>query len=100
MPPEAVLLCINAVFIAFAYVWVYPGLAEKTVLAISLRDLAVTGASLLVAGLLYAGDGLRFDMLLFETRWWVFSLVTMLTMELPLFIWFSRRHGIDWTDYG
>jgi hypothetical protein len=69
-------------------------------MAISLRDLAVTGAALVVGGLLYGGGGLRFDMLLFETRWWVFTLVTMLAMEMPLFVWFTRRHGIDWTDYG
>ncbi|ROU04137.1 hypothetical protein [Histidinibacterium lentulum] len=100
MPPEAVLLCINAAFLAFGYFWVYPGLEEKTALAISLRDVAITGAALLVAGLLYAGHGLRFDLLFVETRWWVFSFLTMLAMEMPLFFWFTRRHGIDWSDYG
>jgi hypothetical protein len=100
MSPELTLLIVNAVFLAFAYLWAYPRLPDKTMTAILWRDLAITGAALAVAGLLYAGQDLRFDMLLFETRWWLFAFLSMLVMETPLFLWFSARHGIDWSGGG
>ena len=48
-----------------------------------------------VAAALFWGSGTRFWMLLFTTNWAVFSLLTMQAMELPLFIWFCRKHGIN-----
>ncbi|THD84187.1 hypothetical protein E7811_00020 [Aliigemmobacter aestuarii] len=97
MPPEAVLLIVNACFLAFAYLFAYPAMKEKTAEALAKGDLAITGAALLVAGLLYWGSGQRFDLILFQANWFVFSLLTLMAMELPLFLWFCRRHGISLT---
>jgi hypothetical protein len=96
MSPETTLLATNAAFLGVAYLWLYPGLEPKTFRRLLGYDVAISGAALLVAGLLYSGDGLGFSMLVAEVPWWAFSILTFAAMELPLWEWFRRRHGIDY----
>ena len=79
---------------AFAYLVAYPMLSEKTVPAIMWRDTAISGAAVLVAGMLYWGTDVRFSLFFFDTNWLVFSIVTLGIIEAPLFAWFVRRHNI------
>ena len=95
MTPELKILIINAVFMAFAYLWAYPAIAQKTVPAIMARDTAISFAALLVAGLLFWGTETRFSLILFQTNWLVFSVVTLMLMELPFFAWFMRKYDLD-----
>ncbi len=95
MTPEATLLIVNAVFLAFAYLWVYPNLQDKTLSAVLWRDVVISLSALLVAGLLYFGTATPFSLLLVSTNWAVFSIITMAIMETPLFFWFAKRHNID-----
>ncbi|MFO7805988.1 MAG: hypothetical protein R6V30_10020 [Paracoccaceae bacterium] len=95
MPPETTLLVVNAVFLAFAYGWVYPRLPEKTTSAIMAYDLAIGGAALLVAGLLYWGSGVAFSLILFDANWLFFSIITMAIMEVPLFLWLMKTYDIE-----
>lgn len=94
MTPEVTLLITNATFLAFAYLWVYPGLTAKTINLILLYDTIISFAALGVAGLLYWGSGVRFDMLVFTTNWFGFAIITLMIMELPLFIWFAGKHNL------
>jgi hypothetical protein len=48
-----------------------------------------------VAAGLFRGSDTPFSLILFQTNWAVFSILTMAVMEIPLFIWFCRKHGID-----
>lgn len=100
MSPEATILIINAVLLAFAYAWAYPNLPEKRWQSIMWRDAVISIAALVVAGLLFAGRGFTFNLVLFETSWIVFSIITMLIMETPLFMWFSHKYDLrfDETD--
>ena len=95
MSPELTLIIVNAVFLAFGYFGVYPRLPEKTRGAIMAYDLAIGGAALLVAGLLYWGSGVAFSLLVFETNWLLFAIVTATIMELPLFLWLVRTYDIE-----
>jgi hypothetical protein len=99
MSPEATLLAINAAFLAFAYGWVYPGLQDKRITSILRYDLAVSAGALLVAGLLYAGSGIGFDLLFFTAPWWVFSLLSFAVIEFPVWEWFRRKHGISYDEF-
>jgi hypothetical protein len=47
-----------------------------------------------VVGLLYGGTGQQFSLLVGEVGWFGFTIATFLLMELPLFIWYSRRYGL------
>jgi len=95
MAPELQILMINAVCLGVAYLFILPGLARKTLKALALSDLAVSVLALGTAGMLFWDSGIRFSLLVFEVNWLVFALVTFAAMEVPLFLRFVRRHGID-----
>ena len=95
MVPELKLLILNAVIVLIAYLGIYPSMRQITIKRMMAADLVLTALALGVAAALFWGSGTRFWMLLFTTNWAVFSLLTMQAMELPLFIWFCRKHGID-----
>ena len=95
MSPETTLLAVNAVFLAFAYGAVYPLMRRKSLLGMARADLAITAAALVVGALLFQGRGVGFSLLVVSAPWWVFALVTKTLMELPLLLWFKRRHGIS-----
>ena len=94
MSPELQVLAINAVALAGAYGVFYPGLKRKTLAALAMGDIALSLLVLGTVGALYWGSGVGFTLLIIEVNWLVFTLVTGALMELPLFEWFRRRHGI------
>ncbi|MFT5064812.1 MAG: hypothetical protein ACJAXK_000461 [Yoonia sp.] len=95
MTPEVTLLIVNATFLAFAYLWVYPGLTTKTINLILIYDTVISCAALLVAGLLFWSSGTAFSLIFFSSNWAVFSITTLGLMELPLFAWFAKKHNLD-----
>ena len=61
------------------------------------NDLVLTLLVLITAGALFAGSGTRFSLILFDTNWFGFTLLSSMAMELPLFLWFCKKHYIDLT---
>lgn len=98
LSPEATLLIINATLLAFAYLWAYPSLPQKSWRAIMWRDAVVTVAALVLAGLLFADRSLSFSLILFDTNWFVFSFATFSIMEIPFFMWFARKYDLRFDD--
>lgn len=98
--PESQILIINGVVLAIAYGGVYPGLAQKTLNRIMAIDMILSVITITVAGALFWGSGVAFTLLFVQVNWAVFSIVTTLVMELPLFLWFARKHDIDLTGGG
>ncbi|MCB5198284.1 hypothetical protein SAMN05428995_10690 [Loktanella sp. DSM 29012] len=98
MSPELTILVINAVFVGFAYGFAYPMLRVRTMNRLALFDLIIGSAALILAGLLYYGSGIRFSMILFDTNWLFFSLVTMALIEIIPATLYMRRHGISMMD--
>lgn len=94
MTPEATILIVNAIFLAFAYLWVYPSLKTITINLVMTYDLLISSAAVLVAGLLYWGSGTSFSLLFVSSNWAVFSIITLLIMEAPLFAWFAKKHNL------
>ena len=95
--PETQILILNAAILAVAYLGIFPSLRDKTLARIMTVDLVVSLLAVGVAGALFWGRGLSFDMLLFSTNWAVFSIVTLMIMEAPLFYLFAKKHGISLT---
>ncbi len=95
LAPELRILILNAVVLGVAYFGLYPGFREKTLGRLMAADLVVTASVLLAAGALFAGTGTRFSLLFVPTNWLIFTLLTLLAMEMPLFLRFYRRWGID-----
>ena len=93
--PELQILILNLVILGVAYFGIYPSLQEKTLNKIMAIDVVLSGLSLVVAGAWFMGSGVGFSLVFFEANWVVFTIVTLFLMELPLFFWFIRKHGIS-----
>ena len=96
--PEAQILILNAVILAVAYLGIYPSLEHKTLNRIMTIDVVLSAVALIVAGALFWNTGTRFNLLLFQSNWAVFTVITMIVMEVPLFLYFARKHGINIFD--
>ncbi len=96
--PEAQILILNAVVLAVAYLGIYPSLEEKTLNRIMTIDVVLSALALTVAGALFWGTGTRFNMLFFHSNWAVFTIITLFVMEVPIFLNFARKHGINLFD--
>ena len=95
MRPELQLLILNAVIMLIAYLGIYPSMRKITLPRMMAADMALTVLALGVAAALFWDSGTRFSLLLVSTNWAVFSFLSLLLMEIPLFIWFCRKHDID-----
>lgn len=93
--PEAQILILNGVILGVAYLGIFPSLHEKTINRIMTVDLILTVIAMVVAGALFAGSGQSFTLLIIETNWAVYTLVTLFVTEIPLFLNFAKRHGIN-----
>ncbi|MGJ8622338.1 MAG: hypothetical protein ACSHW1_06130 [Yoonia sp.] len=96
--PEAQILILNGVILGVAYLGIYPSLAQKTLSRIMTVDLVLSVIAVGVAGALFWGRDITFTFLFFEVNWAVFSIVTLMAMETPLFLNFAKRHGINFWD--
>ncbi len=93
--PEIQILILNSVIVLIAYFGIYPSLDDKTLDRIMSIDVVLSAIALTVTGALFWGTGTKFELLFFHTNWIVFTVATMLLMEIPLFLRFVRRHNID-----
>lgn len=99
MAPELQILTVNALGLAVAYLWIYPGLGPlANTRAVKLRlaaaDAAVLAVLLTTSGALFWGSGVPFRLLVIETNWFWFALATLVALDVPLTLWFVRRHGL------
>ena len=95
--PELQILILNVVILGVAYLGIYPSLQKKTIERIMVIDLILTALALLVAGGWFYGGDVAFSLIVVETNWWLFTLLTLFTIELPLFLWFAKKHDISLT---
>lgn len=100
MAPELQILAINATGLAVAYLLIYPALGpltntRATKLRLMKADAGVMAVLLAASGALFWGSGISFSLLLVETNWFWFALVTVVAMEIPVYLWFARRHGLS-----
>ncbi len=95
MGPELRVLLVVAAVQVFAYAAVYPRLKVKTMMRLMKLERVISALLILAVGWVYAGSGIGFSVVLFDVPWWAFTLISGFVVEIPLFLWFSRRYGID-----
>ena len=99
LAPEAQILILNATIMAIAYLGIYPTLQDKKLATLMNVDLVLSMLALTAAGALFWGSGIKFNLLFLNVNWAIFTVVTLIAMELPLFLRFARKHGIKlWDD--
>jgi predicted membrane-bound spermidine synthase len=97
--PEAQILILNGVILGVAYLGIYPSLREKTLNRVMAIDLVLSIIAITVAGALFWGSAISFTLLFLKVNWAVFTVVTLMLMEAPLFLRFAKQHGIKlWDD--
>lgn len=91
MAPEATVLLINAVVLLICYLMVLPRWAGGDLRRITIHDLMATIVALMLAGSLYQGMGITFDLGPLPLNWFWFALLTYFAMELPLMFWYLNK---------
>ncbi len=94
MHPELIVIGINVLFVAIAYLIVYPVSAGSDVMKLAQGDLLTSALSLLAAGVLFWGTPYRFNLLFFETNWFWFALSTYLIIETPFALWYLKKYDV------
>lgn len=92
--PEVQILILVGVILAVAYLGIFPTLENKTINRLMAIDFVLFALALTVAGALFWGTGTRFNLLLFETNWAIFTSVCFAIIEIPLFLQFAKAYGI------
>lgn len=92
--PEIPILALNLIIILVAYLSIYPKLAGQSFNKISFYDLYASGFALFVVGLNYWGSGQDFSLLIFNTNWFWFTIVTYGLIELPIMVWYFKKHKV------
>jgi len=98
MAPELQVLAIVGCCLLVAYFGIFPALRPLTLRRMALTDLGVGATALGTVAALFWGSGQGFRLFLFETNWFWFALVSFVVIEVPLFLWFLRRHGLSLDD--
>ena len=93
MTPELQILTVNAVCLTIAYFGIYPSMRNLTLGRLAVADAVVTVLAIGTSGALFAGSGQRFNLVLTQSGWFAFALLTFALMALPMMILFLRRHG-------
>jgi hypothetical protein len=92
--PEAQILILNGVILGVAYLGIFPSLEHKKINRIMTIDLVLSALAIFVAGALFWGTGTQFSLMLFTTNWAIFTVVTFVLIEAPLFVHFARKYGV------
>ena len=95
MSPETHVAGLVVVYLAVAYLLIYPRVPEKTTTRLAQIGIVLLIVLLGIAGSVYFGAGTSFTLLFVETWWWVYTLVVAMVLELPLSIWFIQKWNID-----
>lgn len=92
---ELPIILLNFIIILVAYLSIYPKLAGNNFNKISFYDLFTSAFALLVVGLNYWGSGHEFSLLFTNTNWFWFTLVTYGAIEIPIAVWYFKKHKVN-----
>ncbi|WP_245603098.1 hypothetical protein [Shewanella fidelis] len=91
---ELSIIALVAGVLALCYLSVYPKLAGSNFNRLSMCDIVVTIIVFCLVGSKYWGADFQFDLLLFHTNWFWFTLVVYAFFEIPLGLWYFKKHGV------
>jgi len=96
--PELIIIGLNLVVIFIAYFVVYPKFCGSDGMKIAYNDLAASGIVLFVTGSIFWGTGEQLSLILFSVNWFWFTLLTYLIIEIPLMLWYFKKHDV-WSSF-
>lgn len=94
MQAEALILLINFLLVTLTYLFVYPRFAGRDLNKLFTNDLAAMVISLLVVGSLYQGQDLKLSLIILETNWFWFCLLTYMLIETPFALRYIKKYKV------
>lgn len=91
---ELNMIFVILVTLAVAYLWVYPTFARNDIKKLQLYDIGLTAIPIIIAAYQFWVSNPIFNVLFFETNWFVFTLGAYFLLELPLFFWYLKARGL------
>lgn len=96
--PEITILILNVIAVFIAYFIVYPRLCGSNGVKIANNDLMASGLVLLVAGSMYWGAEIEFNLLFVSVNWFWFTLLTYAAIEIPIMLWYFKKNSV-WESF-
>jgi len=94
--PELILLLLNAIIIGLSYLIIYPRVAGANINKILINDVIATTCALLVAGSMFWGADVQFNIILGDLNWFWFALLSYAALEIPMMLWYFKKHNVAW----
>ncbi len=85
MTPEMTIWLINSIFVLVSYFFIYPIFVKDDRKKLLKFDIGISLVAFIIAWRLYSGSEIKFDLILFKTDWFWFSLITYLIAEMIAF---------------
>ncbi len=91
---ELSILLLNLVIIMAGYFYIYPRFVGANESRLFMHDLVASGVAIVVAGSVYYGSGLEFNLLIADANWFWFTFLSFLVMEIPFALWYYQKYKI------
>jgi len=92
--PELLILAINLVIVLLCYLVINPITAGCDLNRISINDICASVTSLLIAGFIFWGSEVSFNLILLSANWFWFSIITFVVIEVPFMFWYFKKHNV------
>lgn len=92
--PELAVIALNTALALVAYLSVYPTLAGNNIHKIALYDLLTSCIALGIVGYHYWGSDYQFNLVISEVNWFWFTLTSYAVIEVPLMLWYFKKHEV------
>lgn len=92
---ELIVIFVIIVTLAIGYLLVYPKVAGNDVRRMAWLDVALTLIPFGVSALLFWQSDPAFSLIFFDTNWFVFTLVTLSIIEIPVLILYLKARGLS-----
>lgn len=80
--------------LAVAYLWFYPKVVGNNVKLMAWLDVLVTGIPVAISALLFWTEDPTFRLVFFDTNWFIFTILAMTAIELPIFLLYLRARRL------
>jgi hypothetical protein len=81
--------------LALAYLWIYPTFIGNNLKLMAWVDTVVTSVPIAISAILFWQSDPVFNLFGFELNWFLFTLITLLIIELPIFLLYLRARGLS-----
>jgi len=96
--PEFLVIGLNVTVVLLAYFVIYPTFCKSNGYKIANNDLVATSIVLTVTGITFWDSGVQFSLLLFSVNWFWFTLLMYAAIELPIMLWYFKKHDV-WSSF-